>query len=185
MRPPRLDLCSLKRSPVTQRWPTRRNSSGLIGMTLIGISSVMERTHPIFNGRMAPRSQFHLFSITKRYRSSIPIKPILPFPITPLFPNDTDIWQQGGERSVLNGDFEQENSLTECDFPLRKESRGLMIESDYNYGARAGVWRILRLFNERNLKLTMYVTSKAYERNPADAKSTGEHGHDNASHCYR
>lgn len=97
----------------------------------------------------------------------------------------TNVLLQGGERSVLNGDPEQENSLTECDFPLRKESRGLMIESDYNYGSRAGVWRILRLFNERGIKVTMYVTGKAYERNPAVAKATTEQGHDNASHCYR
>ena len=59
------------------------------------------------------------------------------------------------------------------------------IESEYDYGSRAGVWRLFRLFNQHGIKYTLYAVGKALEDNPEVAKSSVENGHDLASHAYR
>lgn len=63
--------------------------------------------------------------------------------------------------------------------------RAVNIESEYDYGARAGVWRLFRLFNKFSMKYTLYAVGKALEDNPAVAKSSVDNGHDIASHAYR
>lgn len=65
------------------------------------------------------------------------------------------------------------------------QERAVNIESDYDYGSRAGVWRLFRLFNKHGMKYTLYAVGQALEKNPAVAKSSVENGHDVASHCYR
>lgn len=65
------------------------------------------------------------------------------------------------------------------------KERAVNIESEYDYGARAGVWRLFRLFNKHNYKFTLYGVGKALEDNPAVGRSCVENGHDVASHAYR
>lgn len=59
----------------------------------------------------------------------------------------------------------------------------LMVSS--NYGSRAGVWRLFRLFNKHGFKYTLYAVGQAIEKNPAVALSSVQNGHDVASHAYR
>ena len=59
------------------------------------------------------------------------------------------------------------------------------VELVYEYGARAGFWRILRLFRERDLTLTVYAVGMALERNPAAGRAMVEAGFEVASHGWR
>ena len=59
------------------------------------------------------------------------------------------------------------------------------IESEYEYGSRAGVWRLFRLFNKYGYKYTLYAVGKAIECNPEVGIESVKNGHDVASHAYR
>ncbi len=63
--------------------------------------------------------------------------------------------------------------------------RDLSTESMYEYGSRAGFWRILRLFQERNMRFTSWAVGRALELNPAAGKAMAEAGHEVASHGWR
>ena len=86
-------------------------------------------------------------------------------------------YEEGGERSILHGDPVSEVYLHEVPggTPL-KGARSLSVESIYEYGARAGFWRVRRLFAERGLTLTVYAVGMALERNPAAARAMVEFG---------
>ena len=61
----------------------------------------------------------------------------------------------------------------------------MSMESLYEYGARAGVWRILRLFRERRMPLTVFGVAMALARNPAVVDAFLADGHEIASHGWR
>jgi putative urate catabolism protein len=61
----------------------------------------------------------------------------------------------------------------------------MSMESIYEYGSRAGFWRLMRLFEERQLPLTMFAVGMALERHPDAAKAMVEMGHEVASHGWR
>ena len=95
-------------------------------------------------------------------------------------------YEEGGENTVLNGDAGSEVYLSEIPGGQpRIGVRDLSTESQYEYGSRVGVWRILRLFAERDLRLTCYGVGLALERHPAVATALAEAGHEIASHGYR
>ena len=95
-------------------------------------------------------------------------------------------YEEGGEACVLHGDPASEAYLQEVPglAPLVGE-RNLTVELIYEYGARAGFWRILRLFRERGLTLTVYAVGMALERNPAAGRAMAEAGFEVASHGWR
>jgi putative urate catabolism protein len=95
-------------------------------------------------------------------------------------------YEEGGENTVLNGDPASETFLSETPggTPL-VGARDLSTESIYEYGSRAGFWRILRLFEERNLHFTSWAVGRALEQNPAAGKAMAEAGHEVASHGWR
>jgi putative urate catabolism protein len=94
--------------------------------------------------------------------------------------------EEGAESSILNGDAESESYLHELPGrPARRGDRDLSVESLYEYGSRAGVWRILSLFRERNLPLTVFATGRALELNPPLARALVSSGHEIAGHGYR
>jgi peptidoglycan/xylan/chitin deacetylase (PgdA/CDA1 family) len=112
----------------------------------------------------------------------------------PQWPNNAKIavsfvinYEEGAEHTVLNGDVHSETHLWEASgsAPPKIQERAINIESEYDYGARAGVWRLFRLFNKHGMKYTLYAVGKALEDNPAVAKSSVDNGHDIASHAYR
>lgn len=94
--------------------------------------------------------------------------------------------EEGAERSILNGDEQSESYLHELPGrPSRKGERDLSVEGMYEYGSRAGVWRILELFRARNLPLTAFAVGQALELNPDIGRALSTAGHEVAGHGYR
>jgi putative urate catabolism protein len=95
-------------------------------------------------------------------------------------------YEEGGENSVLHGDPASEAFLSEIVGAQPIEgARHMSMESIYEYGSRAGVWRILELFRRHRLPLTIYGVAMALERNPAAVEAFLEAGHEIASHGWR
>ena len=95
-------------------------------------------------------------------------------------------YEEGAEYSILEGDAHSETMLSELGSQeALAGQRNLNIESSYEYGSRAGVWRILRVFGERDLPLTVYGVGLALERNPAVGEVIAERGYDVVGHGWR
>ncbi|MBN4098063.1 MULTISPECIES: allantoinase PuuE [Methylobacterium] len=94
-------------------------------------------------------------------------------------------YEEGGERSVLDGDPHAEIFLSEIAGATPFPARHMSMESLYEYGARAGVWRILRLFRERGVPLTVFGVAQALARNPAAVEAFLRDGHEIAGHGWR
>ena len=95
-------------------------------------------------------------------------------------------YEEGAENSVLHGDAASETFLSDIigAKPFRGE-RHMSMESLYEYGSRAGFWRLMRLFEERRLPITVFAVAMALERNPDAALAMAEGGHEVASHGWR
>lgn len=94
-------------------------------------------------------------------------------------------YEEGGENSVLHGDAGSETFLSEMSGAQSHADRHLSMESLYEYGSRAGVWRILREFAKRDLHLTVFAVAMALQRHPEVALAAVELGHEIASHGWR
>jgi allantoinase len=94
-------------------------------------------------------------------------------------------FEEGGETSVLHGDAGSEQFLSEMFNPPAFPARHLSMEGIYEYGARVGVWRILREFERRALPLTIFGVSMALERCPDVTAAFVELGHEIACHGWR
>ena len=94
-------------------------------------------------------------------------------------------YEEGGESCVLHGDKASEQFLSEIIGALAYPARHLSIESIYEYGSRAGVWRILREFERRRLPLTIFGVAMALERNREVTSAFVELGHEIAAHGWR
>jgi putative urate catabolism protein len=114
-------------------------------------------------------------------------------PPDPRWPGDAAVavqfvlnYEEGGENSVLHGDPASEAFLSEIvgaqPIPAK---RHMNMESIYEYGTRAGFWRVLRLFEERRIPFTCYAVAMAIERYPEAAAAMLELGHEMASHGWR
>ncbi|GAA0559939.1 allantoinase PuuE [Halomonas salifodinae] len=94
-------------------------------------------------------------------------------------------YEEGGENCVLHGDSHSEKFLSEIVGAEAYPERHLSMESIYEYGSRAGVWRILKEFERRGLPLTVFGVAMALERNPEVAQAFKELGHEIACHGLR
>ncbi|MBV9043545.1 MAG: allantoinase PuuE [Alphaproteobacteria bacterium] len=95
-------------------------------------------------------------------------------------------YEEGGENSVLHGDEGAETFLSEIiNAAPVPGARHMSMESIYEYGSRAGVWRVLRLFRERKVPLTVFAVASALQRYPAMAEAFLKDGHEICSHGYR
>lgn len=86
----------------------------------------------------------------------------------------------------MHGDKESEAFLSEMVSaqPLQGE-RNMSMESLYEYGSRAGVWRILKLFREYDIPLTIFAVAMAAQRHPDVIRAMVAAGHEICSHGYR
>ncbi|WP_343583774.1 allantoinase PuuE [Herbaspirillum sp.] len=75
-------------------------------------------------------------------------------------------YEEGGENCVLHGDPASEQFLSEIVGAAAYPARHMSMESIYEYGSRAGVWRILREFEKRGLPLTVFGVAMALQRCP-------------------
>lgn len=94
-------------------------------------------------------------------------------------------YEEGGENSVLHGDPASETFLSEIVSAVPFPARHMSMESLYEYGSRAGVWRLLRLFRDRQLPLTVFGVAMALARHPAVVDAFLADGHEIASHGWR
>jgi putative urate catabolism protein len=94
-------------------------------------------------------------------------------------------YEEGAESSVLHGDAASERFLSEIHDPAAYPARHLSIEGVYDYGSRAGVWRILREFEKRRLPLTIFGVAMALERSAEVTAAFTELGHEIACHGWR
>jgi allantoinase len=94
-------------------------------------------------------------------------------------------YEEGGENCVLHGDAGSEQFLSEIIGAAAYPDRHLSMESIYEYGSRAGVWRILREFQARQLPLTVFGVGMALVRNPEVTQAFIAQGHEIASHGWR
>src|SRR6476620_6224992 len=78
-------------------------------------------------------------------------------------------FEEGGENCVLHGDAGSEQFLSELFNPPSFPARHQSMESIYEYGSRAGVWRVLREFEQRKLPLTVVAVGMALQRHPERA----------------
>ncbi len=114
-------------------------------------------------------------------------------PPHPHWPNDARVavqfvvnYEEGGERCVLHGDDEAETFLSDiAGAQPVVGARHANMESLYEYGSRAGFWRLLRLFDERHLPFTCFAVGMALLRNPEAAAAMQASGHEIASHGWR
>jgi putative urate catabolism protein len=94
-------------------------------------------------------------------------------------------YEEGAESCVLHGDSASEQFLSEIANPAAYAARHLSVESMYEYGSRAGVWRILREFETRRMPLTVFGVAMALQRHPEAARAFVELGHEIACHGWR
>ncbi len=111
----------------------------------------------------------------------------------PKWPGDARIavqfvinYEEGGENCVLHGDAASEAFLSEIVGAAAIESaRHMNMESIYEYGSRAGFWRLHRLFTERGLPVTVFGVAMALARNPDAVAAMNDADWEIASHGYR
>jgi allantoinase len=113
-------------------------------------------------------------------------------PPHPAWPDDARIalqfvlnYEEGGENCVLHGDPASETFLSEIIGAQAFPMRHLSMESIYEYGSRAGLWRLLRMFEERKLPLTIFGVATALQRNPEAVAAFQQLGHEIACHGLR
>ena len=95
-------------------------------------------------------------------------------------------YEEGGERSILHGDDFAEAFLQEVvGMQPLKGVRNMQVESMYEYGTRVGFWRLMRLFAERDVKISVFAVGMALERHPQAAAALVEAGHEVVSHGWR
>ena len=113
-------------------------------------------------------------------------------PPPPRWPGDARVavqlvmhYEEGSEYSVLEGDGFTETGLTEAASAIPHGTRDLAAESVFEFGSRVGFWRLMNLFAERKLPLTVFACAMALERNPEAARAIRDAGHDVCCHGWR
>jgi len=113
-------------------------------------------------------------------------------PPHPRWPNDARLalqivvnYEEGSENCVLHGDAASETFLSDIIGAAAFPMRHLSMESLYEYGSRAGFWRLMRILGDRRIPATIFGVSMALERNPEAVAAMVEAGHEIACHGWR
>ena len=93
-------------------------------------------------------------------------------------------YEEGSEYSLLDGDPHRESN-NEVPSPLPLDQRDLANESFFEYGSRAGVWRIMNILGEYDVKSTFFCCALALELNPHVGPEIVRRGHEVFGHGYR
>jgi peptidoglycan/xylan/chitin deacetylase (PgdA/CDA1 family) len=94
-------------------------------------------------------------------------------------------FEGGGERSILEGDGCSESVLNDIGQPALPGLRSPLVETVFEYGSRVGGWRLLNLFRERGIRISLLAVAKAAEANPELTRAFVAEGHELVSHGYR
>ncbi|GAA5922036.1 hypothetical protein JCM3775_003471 [Rhodotorula graminis] len=114
-------------------------------------------------------------------------------PPDPHWPNGAKVavnfvlnYEEGGERTIEDGDDGPETALHEFKgLEVQPGARDPTVESQFDFGSRVGIWRILDLFEGHDIPITFYAVARAFERNRDVAKAAMQNGHEVASHCFK
>ena len=94
-------------------------------------------------------------------------------------------YEEGGENCVLNGDKYSETFLSEIIAAKAIKGRHISMESIYEYGSRAGFWRLHKLFKDKNIPVTIFGVGLALEQNPEVCEAIKNGNYEVAAHGYR
>jgi len=94
-------------------------------------------------------------------------------------------YEEGAENNILHGDAGSETFLSEIIGAASYPDRHMSMESLYEYGSRAGFWRLHRLFNEFAMPVTVYGVAMALQRNPDVVEAILKSDWEIASHGLR
>lgn len=113
-------------------------------------------------------------------------------PPDPAWPGDARIAvnfnlniEGGGESTLANGDDASEGMLNDIGVPTERGRRVPLVESVFEYGSRRGAWRLLDIFRDHAITVSVLGVVRALQQNPALAKACVERGHEIVSHGYR
>ena len=108
------------------------------------------------------------------------------------WPNDSKLalqfvlnYEEGGENSVLNGDKYSETFLSEIIGAKAIKGRHISMESIYEYGSKAGFWRLDKLFKENKIPVTIFGVGLALKQNPEVCNAIKNGDYEIAAHGYR
>ncbi len=114
------------------------------------------------------------------------------FPPNPEWPSNAKIAvnfnlnvEAGGERTLLNGDDGSEGNLNDMGAAAKPGIRAPLAESSFEYGSRRGVWRVLNVFRDFEIKISVLAVARALEQTPELARAFVDRGHEVVSHHYR
>lgn len=94
-------------------------------------------------------------------------------------------YEEGSEPSIQDGEDHSESALTESLGLQGCAGRDLAAEGMFEYGSRVGFWRLVRLFEERSLPMTVFGCALALERNPLAAAKIRAADYDVCCHGWR
>jgi peptidoglycan/xylan/chitin deacetylase (PgdA/CDA1 family) len=94
-------------------------------------------------------------------------------------------YEEGAEQSIAFGDPRDEDPVVFGSWRSSPDHRSFMKESFFEYGSRAGIWRLLRILDEAQVPATVFACGQALERNPRVGSAAAAAGHEICSHGYR
>ena len=94
-------------------------------------------------------------------------------------------YEEGGESCVLNGDKYSETFLSEIIGAKAIKGRHMSMESIYEYGSKAGFWRLDKLFREKKIPVTIFGVGLALKKNPEICEAIKKGNYEVAAHGYR
>ena len=94
-------------------------------------------------------------------------------------------YEEGAENNILHGDKHSETFLSEIIGAKEIKGRNKNMESMYEFGSRRGFWRLHKLFQEKNIPVTIFGVAMALERNPEVCKAIKNGNYEIASHGWR
>ena len=94
-------------------------------------------------------------------------------------------YEEGGENSILNGDKYSETFLSEIIGAKAIKGRHMSMESIYEYGSKAGFWRLDKLFKENKIPVTIFGVGLALKQNPEVCNAIKNGDYEIAAHGYR
>ena len=94
-------------------------------------------------------------------------------------------YEAGGERTILDGDGTSEDMLGDTGFPAVADQRSVLAETAFEYGSRRGVWRLLQIFAERGVHVSVFAVATAAKKHPEIIRAMIEDGHEIVSHGWR
>lgn len=94
-------------------------------------------------------------------------------------------FEAGGERTILDGDASSEGHLNDIGAPAYPGLRSPLAESAFEYGPRVGVWRLMRIFQDFDVPISVLGVVSALERNPEPLAAFMEAGYEIVSHGWR